>query len=455
MTSLRAYIITRALLTIPMILILVTLVFFILRIMPGDPVLAFARPGSPPEYLDEIRHNLGLDKPLFLNFRGSTAVVKPERLVLRADAGASADPVVMVNKGEKFAITKRVSNAEGEWIRVSTGEGFEGLITPEQVEWLRRVDLSVSVIETVQVNGQEWVRVQVPTGSLDGWAPVDRFAIQVNIFDSQYFNYLNDLLHLDLGTAIHPRGRPIAKDLREKFPATVELSVAAMLVTILIGVSTGAYAAHKRRSVADYGFRLYSIIIYAIPVFWLGLMLQLIFGVYLGLLPVYGRIGTGLKPETITGLFVVDSILTRNWPALVSALKYLTLPSLTLGLYLSGIFTRLTRANMLETLRQDYVRAARARGLPERVVVYKHALKNAFIPIITMMGLQFALLLAGAVLTETTFSWPGMGLFLTQRIMDRDFPSVQGGVVFFAVIVASVNLIVDIVYALLDPRVRY
>jgi peptide/nickel transport system permease protein len=151
----------------------------------------------------------------------------------------------------------------------------------------------------------------------------------------------------------------------------------------------------------------------------------------------------------------LDSILTGNWEALASTIRYLILPSLTLGLYLSGVFTRLTRSNMLDVLREDYITAARARGIRERVVVYGHALKNAFIPILTMMGLQFAALLAGAVLTETTFSWPGMGLFMWERIGYRDFNSIQGSVVFFAVLVAAVSLLVDIIYAWIDPRIRY
>lgn len=212
-----------------------------------------------------------------------------------------------------------------------------------------------------------------------------------------------------------------------------------MIVTVVIGVFTGAYAAYRRRTAVDYGLRFESIAIYALPIFWLGLMFQLIFGVYLGWFPVAGRIGTLMKPQTITGLYVLDSILTRNWPSLISALRYLTLPSLTLGFVLSGIFTRLTRPNMLEVLRQDYITAARARGISDRRVVYKHALLHAFIPIPTMMGLQCVLLLAGAVLTETTFSWPGMGRFLMECIEYRDFPSIQGIIVFFALLMTWVR----------------
>jgi len=314
----------------------------------------------------------------------------------------------------------------------------------------------VKVLEETTIDDQRWVRVEIPGREIEGWAPVAELKIRMNIFDAQYFNYLFSLLRLDLGTSIAPvRGRPVMADLKAKFPATLELSIFSMIITVIIGVFSGAYAAQRRRSVADYGLRIYSIVIYALPVFWLGLMLQLIFGVRLGWLPVYGRIGIRMAPETITGLFVLDSILTGNSASLISAIKHLILPSLTLGLYLSGIFTRLTRGNMLDVLQQDFITAARARGLPERVVVYKHALKNAFIPILTMMGLQFALLLAGAVLTETTFSWPGMGRFLVDRIEYRDFPSIQGGVVFFALLVMAVSLIVDIIYARLDPRIRY
>jgi peptide/nickel transport system permease protein len=183
-------------------------------------------------------------------------------------------------------------------------------------------------------------------------------------------------------------------------------------------------------------------------------VLQPIFGSFLPL-PISGRIGTEMAPKTITGLYVVDGLLSGNWEAVKSALRYLILPSVTLGLYLSGVFTRLTRSNMLDTLKEDFITAARARGIKEHVVVYNHALKNAFIPVLTMMGLQFAALLAGAVLTETTFSWPGMGLFMWERIGYRDFNSIQGAVVIFAVLVSAVSLLVDIIYAWIDPRIRY
>ncbi len=415
--SLRAYIITRVLLAIPMILILVTVVFVIMRVMPGDPVRVMLRPGAPQEYVDEIRHALELDKPLFINLRGSSAVVTQPGVTLR-EGPSYEEPEVPLDsplaEEDVVQLSDRRTNEEGEWLRLYTAEGE------------------------------------------DGWAPVEWFSIRINPLDSQYFDFIFALVRLDFGESISPvRGRPVSTDLKAKFPKTLELSIAGMAIALLIGVFGGAFSAQKRGSPGDYGIRLYGIIIYAIPVFWLGLMLQLFFGIYLGWLPVQGMIGTGLMPEPITGMPVVDSILRAQPASLISALRHLALPSITLGLYISGAFIRLTRANMLQMLRQDFITAARARGIKENVVVYRHALKNAFIPILTMMGLQFAILLAGAVLTETTFNWEGLGRFLVRRIESRDYPSIQSTIVLFAMLVTAVSLIVDIIYARLDPRIRY
>ncbi len=415
--SLRSYIITRALLAIPMVLILVTVVFIIMRVMPGDPVRVMLRPGASSEYVEELRHTLGLDKPLFINLRGSSAVVTQPGITLR-EGPSQEEPEIPLDtplaEGDVLQLTDRRTNEEGEWLRVYT------------------------------------------TGGADGWAPITGFSIRINPLDSQYFDYIFALARFDFGESITPvTGRPVITDLKAKFPKTLELSIAGMAIAIVVGVFAGAFSAHKRGSLADYGIRLYGIVIYAIPVFWLGLMLQLIFGIYLGWLPVQGMIGTGLMPKQLTGMLIVDSILRGQPASLISAIKHLTLPSVTLGLYISGVFIRLTRANMLQVLRQDYITAARARGIKERVVVYQHALKNAFIPILTMMGLQFAVLLAGAVLTETTFNWEGMGRFLVRRIELRDYPSIQSTIVFFAMLVTAVSLIVDIIYARLDPRIRY
>jgi len=483
MSSLRAYIITRVLLTIPMVLILLVLVFILLRVMPGDPVRAAMRPGVPQEYIDQIRHAQGLDRPMVINLRGSWATVEEPVVVLYAEAERSSPPVMLALEGEKLPITDRKMVGGENWLRVSSDEGAQIWVENEKLDWLRRVEFHFAPIEgagDAPVEG-DWQQVTMLLGGLEGWAPTAAFSVSVNPFDSQFFNYMWGLItRFDLGTSITLRGRPVAADLVLKLPATIELSIAGMLIATVVGIFTGAYAAQKRRSAADYSLRIYSIVAYAVPVFWLGLMFQLIFGVGLGWFPVTGRIDTQLRPDTIAQVFalqerltgptgekiiaitdflsnfyIFSTTITGQWESLLNALKHLILPALTLGLYLSGIFTRLTRANMLDVLQQDFVIAARARGIPERIVVYKHTLLNAFVPILTMFGMQFALMLAGAVLTETTFNWPGMGLFLVDRITDRDFPAIQGTVVFIALFVATVSLIVDIIYARIDPRVRY
>jgi peptide/nickel transport system permease protein len=484
MSSLRAYIITRILLTIPMVLILLVLVFILLRVMPGDPIKAAMRPGVPQEYLDQIRHAQGLDRPLVINLRGSRVKVVEPVVILYADHDPTTPPVMLAVEGEQLPITDRFTEGEEDWIRVSADEDVPVWVAEDRLTWLRQVEFHFTPVEgAVLPAGVEgnWVKVTLHQGGVEGWAPASVFDVKINPFDSQFFNYLWGLVtRFDLGQSITLRGRPVAADLALKFPATVELSLFGMLVATVVGVFTGAFAAQRRRSAADYGLRIYSIVAYAIPIFWLGLMFQLIFGVGLDWFPVADRVDSWVRPDTITevyglhrrltgptgekiiaftdflsNFYVFNTIITGQFDSLLNTLHHLVLPSLTLGLYLSGVFTRLTRANMLDVLQQDFITAARARGIPEKIVVYRHALLNAFIPILTMFGLQFALLLAGAVLTETTFNWPGMGLFLVDRITDRDFPAIQGTVVFFALLVAIVSLIVDIIYARIDPRVRY
>jgi len=271
----------------------------------------------------------------------------------------------------------------------------------------------------------------------------------------QYLSYLWGILRLDLGRSMIWGQRPVLEEIMEHFPATLELSISAFVFSVVIGVFTGIFSACRYNRPPDHIFRLYGIITYAIFIPWLGMLLQLIFGVYLGWLPTSGRIDPFMTPKMVTGLYILDSLITFNIPSLISAVRHLILPTVTLGFYLSGIYTRLTRAHMLDVLQRDFITAARARGLSERVVIYRHALKNAFIPILTMMGLQFAALLAGAILTETTFSWPGMGTFLAERILYRDFTTVQGTIVFFAILVVLVSLIVDLLYVYIDPRIRY
>jgi peptide/nickel transport system permease protein len=338
MRNLTRYIITRVLLTIPMVFILLSIVFVVLRVMPGDPVSAMLGGHAPESVIEQKKEEMGLNRPMAV----------------------------------------------------------------------------------------------------------------------QYLDYLWQVCRLDLGDSMVFKQR-VTKAIGEKLPATIELTAFGILITLFLGVFMGAYAADKRRMVQDYVIRLYGIVVYCIPVYWMGLMLQLVFGIWLDILPIAGRTGPRVFASTFekTGFYVLDTILVKDFSAFGDVLVHLILPAFTLGLVLSGIFVRLTRANMLDVLRADYIVAAEARGIRHRKIVYRHALKNAFIPILTMMGLQIALLMAGAVLTETTFSWPGMGRLLLERIYLRDYPTIQGVIIMIALIVAMASLIVDVIYAIVDPRVRY
>jgi len=410
--GLRSYIVARILLMIPMIFLLLSIVFLIIRVMPGDPVsLHFERRASE-EAMAELRHELGMDKPLYV----------------------------------------------------------------------------------------------------------------------QYFEYLAGLLRGDMGKSMAPGRHSISQEIFSAFPATLELALFSMVIAVGIGILLGVGASRSYNSIQDYVVRVFGTVIYAIPVFFLGMILLLIFSVNLHWFPAGGRTKPLMEPGGLTvylskpaggfllhflqsfpvglaflvvcfialkrkhvkfwprglmfsllaffagwgvyamvawhfmsagvlhistGLYTIDSVFEGNIVKLVEAARYLFLPSLTLGLMLSGVFIRLTRSNMLETLRLDFVTAARARGLKEGAVVYGYALRNAFLPILTMMGLQFAMLLGGAILTETTFSWPGLGRYLVDRINFRDYTAIQGAVVLFGILVAIVNLVVDILYAYLDPRIRF
>lgn len=334
--SLGRYLLVRVLMSIPMLLILLTLVFVLLRAAPGDPVTATMGMRLPPAEIAERKEALGLNDPLYI----------------------------------------------------------------------------------------------------------------------QYLHYLGDALTGEFGNPMTDR-RSVLQIVLETAPATMELAVAGMLVALVLGVTVGALAGRFRDTPFDIGGRLFGIVIYATPLFWTALLAQLYFSVKLGWLPSSGRVGAFLAPEEITGFYVIDSIITADWAALASTLSHLALPAITLGLLFGGVFTRLVRVNMLQTLRSDYVEAARARGVRERRVIFRHAFKNALIPIVTIMGLQFALLIGNATLTETVFSWPGLARALVDFIGARDYAAVQGIVTFIAIVVVVVSLAIDFINALVDPRVRY
>ena len=338
--SLRTYLVTRLLLVIPMIWVLVTIVFFVMRVI-GDPISSAFGGRLPPDQIAIRKHNAGLDRPIL----------------------------------------------------------------------------------------------------------------------AQYWDYLKGVAHLDFGTAITDNQK-ISHVIVVKGAATLELTFWAALLALVIGIPLGRVAARYRDRLPDVGLRLFAVLAYAVPVFFLGLLLKLLFSIKLGWLPVSGRASTDVElaiqnVSPKTNIYIIDAILYGDNSYVIDVLKHAVLPAITLGLLVAGIFLRLVRVNLLQTLRADYVEAARARGVPERRVVRAHAFRNALIPVVTVMGLQFAALLGGAVLTEETFEWQGLGYTLTQYLIRRDFVAVQGIVTAIALIVAVVSFLIDVIAAVVDPRVRY
>ncbi|UBV43742.1 ABC transporter permease [Deinococcus taeanensis] len=275
-----------------------------------------------------------------------------------------------------------------------------------------------------------------------------------NPLDAQYPKYMNALLRGDLGTGIKSN-IPVLDDLKARFPATAELSVAALLFALLVGMPAGILAALRRNSFWDNLATTISLLGVSMPVFWLGLLLSYFFAVKLGWLPPSARLGSETDLQPMTGFYVLDGLLRGQPAASWDALRHLILPAIALGTIPLAIIARITRSSMLDVLGQDYVRTARAKGLTQRAVTVKHALRNALLPVVTVIGLQAGALLGGAVLTETIFSWPGIGSWVYEAISQRDYPIIQGGVIFAALVVSVANLIVDLSYAALDPRIQY
>jgi peptide/nickel transport system permease protein len=268
----------------------------------------------------------------------------------------------------------------------------------------------------------------------------------------QYGLFLKRLVKLDLGETIWTRQKVIV-EIKERFPATLELSIAAMFISCFFGVLLGIISASRQYSIFDYLSMVASLIGVSMPVFWLGLMLMLVFALNLGWFPISGRLGIDVELEVITNFYVIDSILTRNWAALKDVLHHLALPAIALSTIPMAIVARMTRSSMLEVLRQDYIKTARAKGLSETKVVLKHALRNGLIPVVTVIGLQFGILLGGAILTETVFAWPGVGKWLYEGVVKRDYMVIQGGTMLVATVFVVVNTLVDVLYAFINPRI--
>lgn len=272
----------------------------------------------------------------------------------------------------------------------------------------------------------------------------------------QYFSYLKNIFKGDLGTSVKTR-TPVLEEFKQRFPATIELSIAGLMFAICLGIPIGIIAALRRNTPVDYSLMGTALIGYSMPIFWWGLLLILFFSNYLGWTPVSGRIDLMYDVPDVTGFLLIDTLLmggTESFAAFKDALHHLILPAIALGTIPLAVIARMTRSSMLEVLGEDYVRTAKAKGLDHYKVIFVHALRNALIPVITVIGLQVSILLTGAILTETIFSWPGIGTWLLKSVESRDYPVVQGGILIVAIIIILVNTTVDLLYAIINPKIR-
>ena len=270
----------------------------------------------------------------------------------------------------------------------------------------------------------------------------------------QYVAFLSGAVRGDFGRS-YRSNTPVTTEIAARFPATIELAIAAMAIAVVTGVVFGTLAAVRRHSILDYVSSTVVLLGVSIPTFWLGLILIIIFGLWMRWLPISGRVDPRLGADPSLPFLTLASILNGNWAVAKDALRHLILPALTLAAWPAAIVARMTRASLIESLGQDYVRTARGKGLPEQLIVVGHAARNALLPVLTVVGLEFGTLLGGAVVTETIFSWPGLGQLTVTAIEARDYQMVQGVVVLLGAVFVLLNLLVDVLYAVLDPRIRY
>jgi peptide/nickel transport system permease protein len=269
----------------------------------------------------------------------------------------------------------------------------------------------------------------------------------------QYGMFLKRLMKGDLGETIWSRQK-VWIEVKERFPATIELSVVALFISCFFGIIFGIISATRQYSIFDYISMLGALIGVSMPIFWLGLVFMLIFSLKLGWLPLSGRLSVGVDLDIITNFYILDAILTKNWMALKDAIWHIIMPAVTLSTIPMAIVARMTRSSMLEVLHQDYIKTAKAKGLSRFIVTFKHALRNALIPVVTTIGLQFGVALGGAILTETIFAWPGVGKWMFDAVMKRDYMVIQGGTLFIAATFVVINLMVDVLYAVINPRIN-
>ena len=327
---------------------------------------------------------------------------------------------------------------------------------------VRRLILLVPILVGLSILVFLWIRALPggPAQALLGERATDQAIAQIEReygldkpIHVQYFRYVKTVVRGDFGQSVTTR-RDVSEELKQKFPATVELALAAMFFSILLGIPLGFFAAKRYGGIFDNASLVASLLGVSIPVFFLGIILKYIFAVELGLLPTVGRIDVLIDLEHPTNFYVLDALIAGDMTAFWDVLKHLILPAVALGSIPLAIIARITRAAVLDVQNEDYVRTARAKGMSPGIVDRRHVLRNALLPIVTVIGLQVGFLLAGAVLTETVFAWPGIGAWLVDAIENRNYPVLQGGILFVALVFVLVNLLVDISYAFLNPRIR-
>ncbi len=392
------FIIRRVLATIPVLIGVSLLVFSFIHLIPGDPAVAMLGERATEDNVARMREQLGLNDPL---------------------------PVQYV----------RFLFGQTEWVVV----GEENAYTTRRGE------------QCVEIDGAAHVACRSPEGK---WIGQQDQEVTCNRVASLMVCHDNGIMWGDLGRSIQGN-IPIGKELQRRFPATIELALFAITIAVLLGIPAGVLASLKRNSLVDTATMFAALAGVSIPVFWLGILLMWLFGLQLGWFPIGGRLSPDVELDTITNFYVLDSILTRNWTAFWDALRHLVLPAITLATISLSIIARMTRSSMLDVLGQDYMRTAQSKGLPRSTQVRRHAMRNAMMPVVTIIGLQFGGLLAGAILTETIFSWPGIGKWVFDAIGARDYAIVQSVTLIIAFTFVLVNLLVDISYAWLNPRIRY
>lgn len=315
--------------------------------------------------------------------------------------------------------------------------------------------VAIAVFLFMRLTPGDPVDIMMGQGGAVSAGEMERLRQEFNLdkpLQTQLWLFLSDAVHGDFGYS-YIQKRPVSTLILSRLPATIELALGALFFGLLVAVPIGIISAVKQNSWIDRFSMTTAFLGISMPAFWLGIVLVLIFSVKLKWLPVQGRLDSNITLTHITGMYVFDSLLTCNWPALRSSLEHLILPSITLGFALAAVVARVLRSSMLETLRSDYVTLARAKGASEKLVVLRHALRNALIPTVTVVGLQVGVLLGGNMIVETVFSWPGLGRMVVSAIFDRDFPLVQGAVMIYALIFVLTNLIVDILYTYLNPKI--